>query len=100
MSRGREVRASGRRTILRVTVGMLVRNGGAYIRQPVGSPLSQSFGDFQLAISHNDSADSTEVTSRDLVAEVARVSDKVGAIQSCAALQSWSGRLKSSIGAP
>ena len=44
----------------KVTIGMPVYNGEAYIREALDSLLGQSYRDFELIISDNDSSDSTE----------------------------------------
>jgi glycosyltransferase involved in cell wall biosynthesis len=43
----------------RVTVGLAVYNGEAFLREAIDSILAQSYGDFELVISDNDSSDST-----------------------------------------
>ena len=56
-----------------VTVGLPVYNGARYLERAVRSILSQSYGDFELAISDNCSTDDTEELCRQFEAEDSRV---------------------------
>jgi len=57
----------------RLTIGVPVYNGEAFLRQTLESILSQSFGAFELIISDNASTDGTEAICR----EVARLDARV-----------------------
>jgi glycosyltransferase involved in cell wall biosynthesis len=48
-----------------VSIGMPVFNGARYVRQAVESVLSQTWGEFELIISDNDSTDSTAALCRE-----------------------------------
>ena len=57
----------------RISVGMPVYNGEAYIEIAIQSVLDQSFGDFELLISDNASTDRTEEICRDFAAQDPRI---------------------------
>lgn len=57
----------------RVTIGMPVRNGEAFVGEAIESLLGQSFGDFTLRISDNASTDSTHEICQRFAAEDSRV---------------------------
>lgn len=57
----------------RIGIGMPVYNGEQYIRQAVESHLAQTFGDFELVITDNQSTDETEAICREYVALDRRV---------------------------
>jgi len=56
-----------------LSIGLPVYNGGRYLRETLGSILSQSFGDFELLISDNASDDATEEICRDAARRDPRV---------------------------
>ena len=58
----------------RLHIGVPVYNGERYLRRTVESLLSQTFGDFELAIADNASTDRTEEIARQLAAADPRVS--------------------------
>lgn len=57
----------------KVTVGLPVYNGEAYIRRAVDSVLSQTFTDFELIISDNASTDSTSTICKEYVEKDQRI---------------------------
>jgi glycosyltransferase involved in cell wall biosynthesis len=57
----------------RIGIGMPVYNGEEFIRQAVESHLAQTFGDFELVITDNQSTDGTEAICREYVALDRRV---------------------------
>src|SRR5262245_165844 len=57
----------------RLSVGVPVYNGEAFLRQTLESILSQSFGDFEMIVSDNASTDDTEAIAREFAARDARV---------------------------
>lgn len=61
------------RTDPRLSVGVPVYNGDAFLRQTLESILAQSFGDFELIISDNASTDGTEAIGREFAAKDPRV---------------------------
>jgi hypothetical protein len=60
-------------TAPRVSIGMPIYNGEAYMAETIDSILGQTFGDFELIISDNASTDATEEIARRYVAEDRRV---------------------------
>lgn len=61
------------KTDLRLSVGVPVYNGAAFLRKTLESILSQSFGEFELIISDNASTDGTEAIGREFAAIDPRV---------------------------
>lgn len=57
----------------RVSVGLPVHNGDAYLREAIDSVLAQSFGDFELILSDNASTDGTQDICHDYAKADARV---------------------------
>lgn len=57
----------------RVSIGMPVYNGAAFLRESLDSLLSQTYGDFELIISDNASTDETEPICRSYAAGDPRV---------------------------
>src|SRR5262249_49825759 len=57
----------------RVTVGIPVYNGEAYLSQSISSILAQTFTDFELIISDNGSTDGTEQICREYAAKDHRI---------------------------
>jgi glycosyltransferase involved in cell wall biosynthesis len=57
----------------KVTIGLPVFNGADYISYAIDSILSQSFGDFELYISDNASADGTDEICRDFARRDRRI---------------------------
>lgn len=57
----------------RVSIGLAVRNGAAYLRQAIDSILAQTFSDFELIICDNASTDETEAICRAYAGQDARV---------------------------
>lgn len=57
----------------RVSVGLPVYNGEAYLRQVLDSVLAQTFADFELVISDNASSDRTEMICREYAAADPRI---------------------------
>jgi glycosyltransferase involved in cell wall biosynthesis len=57
----------------RVSIGVPVFNGEAYLRQALDSLLAQTFSDFELIISDNASTDGTEGICREYAARDSRV---------------------------
>jgi glycosyltransferase involved in cell wall biosynthesis len=57
----------------KVTIGLPVFNGAAYLPQAIESILSQSLGDFELVISDNASQDATEEICRKFVRNDRRI---------------------------
>lgn len=62
-----------RTTAPRLSIGMPVYNGEAYVREAIDSLLAQTAGDFELIISDNASTDSTPVICRAYAAKDPRV---------------------------
>lgn len=60
-------------TTPKLSIGMPVWNGAPWIRRAIDSALSQTFTDFELIISDNDSTDDTEAICRGYAAADARV---------------------------
>lgn len=60
-------------TVPRLSIGMPVYNGEAYIREAINSILAQSFADFELVISDNASTDSTQAICQAYAALDSRV---------------------------
>ena len=58
-----------------VSIGLPVRNGENYISQTITSILGQTFSDFELIISDNESTDRTEKICRQFVARDTKISD-------------------------
>jgi Glycosyl transferase family 2 len=65
--------AAGDRTSARVGVGMVVRNGGAWLSEAVTDLLGQSYSDLHLVIGDNASTDETEEVCRTFAAADSRV---------------------------
>jgi len=57
----------------KVSIGMPVYNGEAFIREALDSLLAQTFTDFELIISDNASTDGTEAICREYAAKDARI---------------------------
>ncbi len=57
----------------KVSIGMAVYNGQAYLREAVDSLLVQSFTDFELIISDNASTDLTEVICTEYIRKDSRI---------------------------
>ena len=57
----------------RVSIGMPVYNGAAFLKESLDSLLSQTYGDFELIISDNASTDETESICRSYAAGDPRV---------------------------
>jgi glycosyltransferase involved in cell wall biosynthesis len=57
----------------RVSIGLAVRNGAAYLREAIDSILAQTYADFELIICDNASTDDTEAICRAAAAQDARV---------------------------
>ncbi|MDM7994405.1 MAG: glycosyltransferase [Acidobacteriota bacterium] len=57
----------------RVSIGLPVRNGENYLRHALDSILSQTYRDFELIISDNDSTDRTPEICREYAARDARI---------------------------
>jgi len=57
----------------RLSIGVPVYNGEAFLRQTLESILAQSFGEFELIISDNASTDGTAAIAREFAARDARV---------------------------
>ena len=57
----------------KVSIGMPVYNGEAYLREALESLLAQTFSDFELIISDNASSDGTERICREYAAQDARI---------------------------
>lgn len=57
----------------RVTVGLPVRNGGAYLRASLESLLAQEFRDFEIIVSDNASEDETPAILREFAARDSRL---------------------------
>ena len=57
----------------RVSIGMPVFNGDAYLREAVESVLAQTYGDFELIIADNASKDGTEAIGRSFAERDSRV---------------------------
>lgn len=57
----------------RVSVGLPVYNGAAYLSEAVEALLGQTLGDFELVLSDNASTDDTEKVCRDFAADDRRV---------------------------
>lgn len=57
----------------KLSIGMPVYNGALYIKQAIGSILSQSFRDFELIISDNASIDETEKICRSYAVKDTRI---------------------------
>ncbi len=64
---------AGAERIPRVSVGLPVYNGAAYLRESLESLLAQDFADFELIISDNGSTDDTEAICREYAAFDARI---------------------------
>ena len=60
-------------TVPKVSIGMPVYNGEAFIREALDSLLAQTFTDFELIISDNASTDGTEAICREYAAKDARI---------------------------
>ena len=68
----------------RISVGMPVYNGDAYLELAILAALDQTFTDFELIISDNASTDRTEEICRDFAARDSRIlylrnSENIGA---------------------
>jgi glycosyltransferase involved in cell wall biosynthesis len=57
----------------KVSVGLAVFNGEKYLREAIDSILAQTFTDFELIISDNDSTDRTEEICREYAAKESRI---------------------------
>jgi len=57
----------------KVSIGLPVYNGAAYLRAALDSLLAQTFTDFELVISDNASTDETEAICREYAADDARI---------------------------
>lgn len=57
----------------KISVGMPVYNGEPYLEQAIQATLNQTYDDFELIISDNDSTDRTEEICRDFAAKDARI---------------------------
>jgi len=62
-----------RRIAPRMSVGMPVYNGEAYLEEAIRSVLDQTYGDFELIISDNASTDRTESVCRDYASQDTRI---------------------------
>ena len=56
-----------------ITLGLLVYNGEQYVAQTIESILSQTYSDFELLISDNDSSDNTEQVCRSFAERDSRI---------------------------
>lgn len=70
--RGESSQCPDQRTY-RVSVGLPVYNGGAFLSQAIQSLLDQEFGDFELIISDNGSTDDTERICREFASKDRRI---------------------------
>jgi glycosyltransferase involved in cell wall biosynthesis len=57
----------------RVSIGLPVYNGGAYLRETFESLLAQDFGEFELIVSDNASTDQTESICQEFAARDVRI---------------------------
>lgn len=57
----------------KVSIGMPVRNGGKTLKAVIESLLGQTFGDFELIISDNNSDDQTEIICREYLSLDSRI---------------------------
>jgi len=57
----------------KLSIGMPVHNGERFLRETMGSLLSQTFRDYELVISDNGSSDETEAICRSFAAQDGRV---------------------------
>jgi glycosyltransferase involved in cell wall biosynthesis len=57
----------------RLSIGVPVYNGAAFLRETLESILAQTFGDFELIISDNASTDGTEAIAREFASSDSRV---------------------------
>jgi glycosyltransferase involved in cell wall biosynthesis len=64
---------AGAERVPRVSVGLPVYNGEAYLRECLESLIAQDFEDFELIISDNGSIDRTEAICREFAARDARI---------------------------
>ena len=65
--------AETERPIPRVSIGMPVYNGEKYLSVALESLLSQTFSDYELIISDNDSTDATETICRAFASRDGRI---------------------------
>jgi glycosyltransferase involved in cell wall biosynthesis len=60
-------------SVPKVIIGMPVYNGGKYMRQAIDSVLAQTFTNFELVISNNNSTDGTEAICQEYVKKDPRI---------------------------
>jgi glycosyltransferase involved in cell wall biosynthesis len=70
---GNQIISVKKTSIPKVSIGMPVYNGEKYMRQAIDSVLSQTYPDFELVISNNNSTDGTEAICKEYAKKDSRI---------------------------